>query len=184
MNFVLVLLTCLMAAVTAAPQFIRPNFPDRPFVAILRDERQDLGDGAFSYVFEAANGIRESRVGYPGSKGQTNMQGSYSFPLDDGTFAEVRFVADESGFRAELQYIPIILHNLGMKFLLGIYLPTLDLQITLVIHSSFVRERAKSSVIIFKNYPQLIIIMIFIKTTLTILFLIFRRSLTTLLEVT
>nr|XP_027218478.1 cuticle protein AM1159-like [Penaeus vannamei] len=101
MNFAIVVLSCLMAAVAAAPQFTRPNLPDRLFVPILRDERQDLGDGAFSYVFEAANGIRESRVGNPGSKGQTNMQGSYRFPLDDGTFAEVRFVADEFGFRAE-----------------------------------------------------------------------------------
>ncbi|XP_069996973.1 cuticle protein AM1199 isoform X1 [Penaeus vannamei] len=101
-----VVLSCLMAAVAAAPQFTRPNLPDRPFVPILRDERQDLGDGAFSYVFEAANGIRESRVGNPGSKGQTNVQGSYRFPLDDGTFAEVRFVADEFGFRAESPLIP------------------------------------------------------------------------------
>ncbi|XP_027218480.2 cuticle protein AM1199-like [Penaeus vannamei] len=106
MNFVFALLPCLVAAVAAAPQFTRPNLPDRPFVPILRDERQDLGDGAFSYVFEAANGIRESRVGNPGSKGQTNMQGSYRFPLDDGTFAEVRFVADEFGFRAESPLLP------------------------------------------------------------------------------
>ncbi|XP_063598677.1 cuticle protein AM1199-like, partial [Penaeus indicus] len=76
------------------------------FVTILRDDRQDLGDGAFSYVFEAANGIGESRVGYPGSKGQVNMQGSYRFSLDDGTFAEVRFVADEFGFRAESPLLP------------------------------------------------------------------------------
>ncbi|XP_037798155.1 cuticle protein AM1199-like [Penaeus monodon] len=96
-----------MAAVAAAPQITRPNLLDRPFVAILRDDRQDLGDRAFSYAFEAANGIRESRVGYPGSKGQTNMQGSYRFPLDDGTIAEVRFVADEFGFRAGSSLLPI-----------------------------------------------------------------------------
>ncbi|XP_047478451.1 cuticle protein AM1159-like [Penaeus chinensis] len=108
MNFAVVVLSCLMAAVAAAPQFTRPNLLDRPFVAILRDERQDLGDGAFSYVFEAANGIRESRVGYPGSKGQTNMQGSYRFPLDDGTFAEVRFIADEFGFLAESPLLPFL----------------------------------------------------------------------------
>ncbi|XP_037798822.1 cuticle protein AM1239-like [Penaeus monodon] len=75
MNVAILVLSCLMAALAAAPQFTRPNFPDRPFVAILRDERQNLGDGTFSYVF--VFGIRESRVGYPGSKGQTNMQGSY-----------------------------------------------------------------------------------------------------------
>ncbi|XP_063598675.1 cuticle protein AM1199-like [Penaeus indicus] len=106
MHIFQVVLSCLVAAVAAAPQFTRPNLLDRPFVAILRDDRQDLGDGAFSYVFEAANGIGESRVGYPGSKGQANMQGSYRFPLDDGTFAEVRFVADEFGFRAESPLLP------------------------------------------------------------------------------
>ncbi|XP_042888863.1 cuticle protein AM1199-like [Penaeus japonicus] len=106
MNLLLVVFPCLVAAVAAAPQFTRPNLPDRPFIAIVRDDRQDLGNGAFNYVFEAANGIRESRVGNPGSKGQSNMQGSYRFPLDDGTFAEVRYVADESGFRAESPLIP------------------------------------------------------------------------------
>ncbi|XP_042888867.1 cuticle protein AM1199-like [Penaeus japonicus] len=106
MNFAFVVLSCLVAAVAAAPHFTRPNLPDRPFIAIVRDDRQDLGNGAFNYVFEAANGIRESRVGNPGSKGQSNMQGSYRFPLDDGTIAEVRYVADEFGFRAESPLIP------------------------------------------------------------------------------
>ncbi|XP_037798153.1 cuticle protein AM1199-like [Penaeus monodon] len=99
-------LSCLVAAVCCAPQFQRPSLQDRDFIAILSDERQDQGDGSFAYVFEAANGIRENRVGSVGSKGQSNMQGTYLFPLPDGTFAEVRYVADEFGFRAESPLIP------------------------------------------------------------------------------
>ncbi|XP_042888865.1 cuticle protein AM1199-like [Penaeus japonicus] len=99
-------LSCLVAAVSCAPQFQRPGLQDRDFIAILTDDRQNQGDGSFNYVFEAANGIRENRVGSIGSKGQSNMQGTYFFPLDDGTFAEVRYVADEFGFRAESPLIP------------------------------------------------------------------------------
>ncbi|XP_064084339.1 cuticle protein AM1159-like [Macrobrachium nipponense] len=96
-----VIFACLAALAVAAPQFGQLN----P-VAILRDERQDLGNGAFVYEFEADNGISESRRGFSGSQGQTNMEGSFRFPLPDGSFAEVRYVADENGFRAESPFIP------------------------------------------------------------------------------
>lgn len=46
-------------------------------VAILRDDRQDNGDGNFNYAFEADNGISVSVVGTPGEAGQSNMEGSF-----------------------------------------------------------------------------------------------------------
>ncbi|XP_066941329.1 cuticle protein AM1159-like [Macrobrachium rosenbergii] len=96
-----VIFACLAALAVAAPQFGQPNQ-----AVILRDERQDLGNGAFVYEFEADNGISESRRGFPGSQGQSNMEGSFRFPLPDGSLAEVRYVADENGFRAESPFIP------------------------------------------------------------------------------
>ncbi|XP_068226143.1 cuticle protein AM1199-like isoform X2 [Palaemon carinicauda] len=110
-----VILACLAAVAVAAPQF---GLPQQQFVqatsplilpnqvAILRDDRQDLGNGEFAYTFESDNGISESRRGFLGSLGQSNMEGSFRFPLPDGTFAEVRYVADENGFRAESPLIP------------------------------------------------------------------------------
>ncbi|XP_050720608.1 cuticle protein AM1159-like [Eriocheir sinensis] len=97
-----VLLACLAAVAAAAPQFDA----SLPVVLVLRDDRQDNGDGNFNFAFEADNGIYEERSGSIGSLGQSNMQGSYRFPLPDGTFAEVRFVADENGFRPESPLLP------------------------------------------------------------------------------
>ncbi|XP_047478455.1 cuticle protein AM1199-like [Penaeus chinensis] len=100
---------CLAAVAAASPQFRnqpRQTFQDERQVAILRDDRQDSGDGNFNYNFEAENGISVSGSGAPGSEGQSNMQGSYRFTLPDGTIAEVRYVADEFGFRAESPLIP------------------------------------------------------------------------------
>ncbi|XP_064084341.1 cuticle protein AM1199-like [Macrobrachium nipponense] len=103
-----VILACLAAVAVAAPQFGQPQqqFFQGPPVAILRDERQDQGNGEFAYTFEADNGISESRRGYLGAFGQSNMEGSFRFPLPDGSFAEVRYIADENGFRAESPLIP------------------------------------------------------------------------------
>ncbi|XP_068226989.1 cuticle protein AM1199-like [Palaemon carinicauda] len=117
------IIACLAAVALASPQFNSRSRQlqqqGRPFqqpptsqrvtqrpIAILRDDRQDNGNGEFRYSFESENGISETRTGYRGSQGQTNMEGSYRFPLPDGTFAEVRYVADENGFRAESPLIP------------------------------------------------------------------------------
>nr|XP_027218481.1 cuticle protein AM1159-like [Penaeus vannamei] len=93
-------LVCLAAVAAASPQFRnqpRQTFQNERQVAILRDDRQDSGDGNFNYNFETENGISVSASGTPGSEGQSNMQGSYRFTLPDGTIAEVRYVADEFG---------------------------------------------------------------------------------------
>ncbi|XP_063598380.1 cuticle protein AM1199-like [Penaeus indicus] len=75
-------------------------------VAILRDDRQDDGDGNFNYAFEADNGINVAVIGTPGAAGQSNMEGSFSFVLPDGTIAEVRFIANENGFQPQSDLLP------------------------------------------------------------------------------
>ncbi|KAK8745514.1 hypothetical protein OTU49_000234, partial [Cherax quadricarinatus] len=97
----LVILACLATVVLAVP---RPQ--DALPIAILRDDRQDEGNGNFNYAFEAENGIAVEASGSPGSEGQSNIQGSFKFPLDDGSIAEVRYVADENGFRPESSMLP------------------------------------------------------------------------------
>nr|XP_045621361.1 cuticle protein AMP4-like isoform X1 [Procambarus clarkii] len=103
-----VVLACLVAAAAAAPQFSQ-NFNvqevRRP-VAILRDERQDNGDGSFTYEFEAENGIVVNAEGSRGSQGQSNIQGVFRYPLLDGTVAEVRYIADENGYQPQSDLIP------------------------------------------------------------------------------
>ncbi|KAK3857453.1 hypothetical protein Pcinc_036286 [Petrolisthes cinctipes] len=117
----IMILTCL--AITASKSY---GFVGRPFASpvaefhgpgaglppphiadpgIVSDHREDQGDGNFKYSFETENGIKVEVEGKPGSKGQSNMQGSYSFPLPDGTLVQVTYVADENGYRAETRTI-------------------------------------------------------------------------------
>ncbi|XP_042229094.1 cuticle protein AM1159-like [Homarus americanus] len=98
----LVVLTCLATLAVAAPQ-LQDN---QPLALVLRDDRQDNGDGTFNYVFEADNGITVEASGTPGSAGQSNVQGAFSYPLPDGSFAEVSYTADEFGYNVNSPLLP------------------------------------------------------------------------------
>ncbi|XP_042241690.1 cuticle protein AM1199-like [Homarus americanus] len=111
----LIIIACLAAVAIASPQFGSGSFRNRPAplprqdyrqIAILSDNRVDQGDGNFRYEFESEDGTSVSAVGRPGAAGQSNIEGSYRFRLDDGSIAEVRYIADENGFRAESPLIP------------------------------------------------------------------------------
>ncbi|KAK8377221.1 hypothetical protein O3P69_013692 [Scylla paramamosain] len=98
-NMKLVVLACLLAVAAARP--------DKD-ATILADERSDDGDGNFYYRFETSNGIKKEKTGTPGVEGQSNMVGSFQFPLDDGSTATFTFVADENGYRVESPLLPPI----------------------------------------------------------------------------
>ncbi|XP_050720666.1 cuticle protein AM/CP1114-like [Eriocheir sinensis] len=93
----LLVLACLLAVAAARPE---------KDSVILKDERSDSGDGNFYYSFETSNGIEKTKTGTPGSAGQSNMDGSFSFTLPDGTIATFTYVADESGYRVESPLLP------------------------------------------------------------------------------
>ncbi|XP_042891004.1 cuticle protein AMP4-like [Penaeus japonicus] len=97
----LIIFACLAAVALA-----RPQRPDSEAETVL-DERSDNGDGNFQYTFETSNGISSSNQGTPGSEGQSNMQGSFSFPLADGTIAQVSFIADENGYQPSSDLLPV-----------------------------------------------------------------------------
>ncbi|XP_042887679.1 cuticle protein AM1159-like [Penaeus japonicus] len=98
-NMNLLVLFALVVVAAAAPQ--------QPPVAILLDERVPPENGAYSFQFQAENGIVQSETGAPGSQGQSNVQGVFSFPLEDGSVAEVRYQADENGFQAQSPLLPV-----------------------------------------------------------------------------
>ncbi|KAK8745550.1 hypothetical protein OTU49_000258 [Cherax quadricarinatus] len=110
----LVVFACLVAVAVASPQFGRQSFRPIPaaprqdyrHIAILSDNREDHGDGNFKYDFETENGIKVSALGRPGSAGQSNIEGNYKFQTDDGAVVEVRYIADENGYRAESPSFP------------------------------------------------------------------------------
>ncbi|XP_071551776.1 cuticle protein AM1199-like [Panulirus ornatus] len=99
----LVVLVCLAASAVARPQF---RYENPRHIAILRDNRVDHGDGNFQYEFETENGIYQNVVGRPGQSGGQTMDGSFRFPLDDGTIADFQFVANENGYQVQSPVIP------------------------------------------------------------------------------
>ncbi|XP_042888864.1 cuticle protein AMP4-like [Penaeus japonicus] len=94
----LILIACLFAVALARPQ-------DLNDVPILRDDRLNEGNGNFNYDFETGNGIVVSAVGTPGVEGQSNIQGTYTYPVGDGTVVEVTYIADETGFRPSVRLV-------------------------------------------------------------------------------
>merc|ERR1711915_674978 len=86
------ILLCPVAVATCRPQ---------QEVAVVRYDAQPANGANFQYEIELDNGYQESRVGTAGSEGQSNMSGSFSIPLDDGTVAVYTYTADENGYNVE-----------------------------------------------------------------------------------
>ncbi|XP_045621212.1 cuticle protein AMP4 [Procambarus clarkii] len=92
----LVLFACLVACAVARPQDKNAQ--------TLRSENINEGDGNFKYSFETDTGISVAAVGTPGSEQQSNIDGNFKFPLGDGSYLEVTYVADENGYRPQLKF--------------------------------------------------------------------------------
>ncbi|ROT62344.1 Cuticle protein AMP4 [Penaeus vannamei] len=99
-NFPQIIFASAVAVALTAPQ--NPEY----LAETLSDERQDNGDGNFRYSFQTSNDISASQVGTPGILGQSNVQGSFRFPLTTGGFAEVSYIADENGYQPTSDLLP------------------------------------------------------------------------------
>merc|ERR1712096_544288 len=77
------------------------------FAAIIREDSDPIDGANFRHEFEADNGISQSMVGSADASGASIMQGTYSFPLPDGTIATFNWVADAAGFRVESPLLPV-----------------------------------------------------------------------------
>ncbi|XP_042242600.1 cuticle protein AM1199-like [Homarus americanus] len=98
----LVILISLAAVALAGPQYR----PDYRHIGIVSDTREDHGDGRFRYHFITEHGINAHATGTPGSRGQSNIQGGFSFPFPEGGTGEVNYEADELGYRPQSPLIP------------------------------------------------------------------------------
>ncbi|CAL4179885.1 unnamed protein product [Meganyctiphanes norvegica] len=94
MKIAAIVVACLLGVATSSP------LPQQD-VQVVRSEIQPADGANFQYEIELDNGYQESRVGTEGSEGQSNMSGSFSIPLEDGTVAVFTYVADELGYRVE-----------------------------------------------------------------------------------
>ena len=67
-------------------------------------------DGSYQYSYSTGNGIRADESGFLKNRGTQNQaqvaQGSYSYTSPEGQLIEVRYIADELGFRAEGNHLP------------------------------------------------------------------------------
>ncbi|XP_064089159.1 cuticle protein AMP4-like [Macrobrachium nipponense] len=79
-----------------------------PVVAILKNVlHMPDAEGSHSFDFEAENGIKFQFSGSEGENGGAYMQGVYSYPMEDGSLAEVTFVADENGYQPDSSLLPV-----------------------------------------------------------------------------
>ncbi|XP_068206655.1 cuticle protein AMP1A-like [Palaemon carinicauda] len=100
---------------TPAPSYGAPAASNRaaievvlPPVAILRDDRTQDEFGSFSVDFEADNGIVFSQSGSPnGPEDSVVKSGVYAYTAPDGTFVEVKYVADENGYQPQSDLLPV-----------------------------------------------------------------------------
>ncbi|KAG8233378.1 hypothetical protein J437_LFUL005840 [Ladona fulva] len=108
----LVLVGCAYAQFRPPVPTVQKTSPPFPYIPIVR-QSQDVGfDGTFTYSYETANGIVVEQSGYLKNAGQKDqeaqvMQGSYSYPGPDGKPLTVRYFADETGFHAEGDHLPV-----------------------------------------------------------------------------
>ncbi|XP_037780190.1 cuticle protein AM/CP1114-like [Penaeus monodon] len=87
----------------------RAEEPQAPVevVPILKDERVNNEDGSYTVDVETGNGIELSEAGTLSSTGTAIKTGQYSYTAPDGSVIEVKFVADENGFQAESDALPV-----------------------------------------------------------------------------
>merc|ERR1712055_1096766 len=77
------------------------------FAAVLREDIVAPVGASYSHDIETDNGIRLSQQGQPGSAGQSNIQGSYSFTAPNGENVEVSYACDEFGCQYQSPYLPV-----------------------------------------------------------------------------
>ncbi|XP_058819536.1 endocuticle structural glycoprotein SgAbd-1-like [Topomyia yanbarensis] len=110
-----VLVLVLTVGVSAAPQ----GSETTP-IPIVSESASISPDGAFAYAYETGNGIKVDDQGeikviqVPKEDGTGTEQaavsvqhGSYSYKAPDGTPISVQWTADENGFKAQGDHLPV-----------------------------------------------------------------------------
>ena len=93
----------LLAVAAARPQ-------EGPEVAIVRMDSTQNEDGSFQYGYETSDGTSADVTGETKQIGEevgTVMSGSYSVVGDDGVTYTVTWTADENGFQAQGDHLPV-----------------------------------------------------------------------------
>lgn len=92
----------IMAIVAARPT------EDEP-IPIVRQSSDILPDGSFTHSYETGNGISVSESGHIESVGEDQalvVEGSYGYTSPEGQPIELKYVADENGYRPISDSLP------------------------------------------------------------------------------
>lgn len=85
---------------------------NRNVIPITSYKNEISHDGSYQYSYSTGNGISADESGYLKNRGSPNQaqvaQGSYSYTAPNGQLIQVRYIADELGFRAEGEYLFVI----------------------------------------------------------------------------
>lgn len=88
----------------------QPQQPNRNVIPITSYKNEVSHDGSYQYSYSTGNGIQADESGYLKNRGSQNQaqvaQGSYSYTAPNGQLIQVRYIADENGFRAEGNHLP------------------------------------------------------------------------------
>ncbi|XP_045585572.1 cuticle protein AMP4 [Procambarus clarkii] len=79
----------------------------KPVGIVHIEQHHPDANGAHSFDFEAENGIKMHVSGNLGENGGENSIGHWSYPLEDGSIAFLKFVADENGYQPESDLLPV-----------------------------------------------------------------------------
>ncbi|XP_076055357.1 cuticle protein AMP4-like [Oratosquilla oratoria] len=93
-----IILTAVVAVVVVAQEEPIP---------IVSETRQEFNNGVSGSSFEAGNGIKFQQKVVTGDLGQSNAEGVYSYPDEFGNVIEVHYIANENGFQAQGNHLPV-----------------------------------------------------------------------------
>jgi Insect cuticle protein len=83
---------------------------NRNVIPITSYKNEVSHDGSYQYSYSTGNGIQADESGYLKNRGSAQQaqvaQGSYSYTAPNGQLIQVRYIADENGFRAEGNHLP------------------------------------------------------------------------------
>lgn len=91
----------------AVPQ----KYSQDPIPIVVSNLDGPAPDGSYSYNYKTGNGIQAQEQGQlvkgAGNEEVLRVQGSFSYPNDDGNTISLSYVADENGFQPTGEHLPI-----------------------------------------------------------------------------
>ncbi|KAL1138386.1 hypothetical protein AAG570_008450 [Ranatra chinensis] len=105
-----IVIACLAAIASAAPQFNQPGQYTTPIPIVQQSQDGPHPDGSYQYSYATGNGINVEESGYlknPGTQDEAQVaQGGFSYTAPDGTPIQIKYLADDEGFKVEGAHLP------------------------------------------------------------------------------